>query len=55
MMSLSKLKISLRDYMVPTRVAVLAWPKKVLQFENVPCALCPENVHRWTEQKFCMA
>ena len=39
MMSLSKLKISLRDNMVPTSVAVLAWLKKVLQFENVPCAL----------------
>jgi len=39
MMSLSKLKISLRDYMVPTSVAVLAWLKKVLQFENVPCVL----------------
>ena len=42
MMSLSKLKDSLRDYMVPTSVAVLAWPKKVyysLKMCPVPCAL----------------
>jgi len=28
-------KISLRDYIVPTSVAVFVWLEKVLQFENV--------------------